>query len=275
MTIANILLHAPAGHARPDRGPASLALGLAAAFEARLTAVVLDADAVTGGPADVRRSPRTEGQAASREALETAERLVQAAAGLGVDARAVTERSFAYGLPEILADHARLHDIVVAGVDPAGLLSERAMAEHLVFRAGRPVVIVPAGHDAPFRCDRIAVGWDNSRVAARALGDAMPLLTRAREVLLITVGEEKEIECSISDRELIDALSRRDVTARTERVPLAGGGIGEALGRVALEQSAGLLVMGAFGHSRLRQLVLGGATRSVLDSPRLPVLLSH
>lgn len=275
MTIATILLHAPAGHADPGHGPAAWAIGLAAVFGARLTAVALDADAVTGGPADTRRSPRSEGQVASREALETAGRLVQAAAGLGVDARAVTERSFAFGLPEILADHARLHDIVVAGVDPAGLLSERAMAEHLVFHAGRPVAIVPGEYQVAFRCERIAVGWDNSRVAARALGDAMPLLKRAREISLVTVGEEKEVESSIGEGELIESLSRRGVTARTQRVALSGVGIGEALGRLALDQRTDLLVMGAFGHSRLRQLVLGGATRSVLDSPRLPVLLSH
>jgi nucleotide-binding universal stress UspA family protein len=210
----------------------------------------LDADAVTGGPAEAKRSPRAEGQAASREALETARQLADAAAALGVDARTVKERSFAFGLPEVVADHARLHDVVVAGVDRAGLLSERAMAEPLVFRAGRPVV-VPAAHETSFRCERIAVGWDNSRAAARALGDAMPLLQRAREVALVTGGEEKKIDASLGNRELVEALSRRGVTARTKCASLSGSSIGEALGRAAQHDAADLLVMGAFGHSRL------------------------
>ena len=275
MTIATILLHAPAGHADPNRGPAAWALGLAAAFGARLTALVLDADAVTGGPAESRRPPRAEGQAASRAALQTAERLVRAAAASGIDARAVTDRSFAFGLPEVAADHARLHDLVVAGVDPAGLLSERAMTEHLVFEAGRPLVVVPAAYEAPFQCERIVVAWDNSRVAARALGDAMPLLRRAREVALVTLGEDQQIDASLDEGELIEALARRGLAVRHERAAPAGAGTGEELDRLALERGADLLVMGAFRHSRLRQLVLGGATRSVLDAPRLPVLLSH
>lgn len=275
MTIETILLQAPAGHGHPGCGPSAWALGAAAALGARLTAAVFDADAYTGGPADSGRAPRREGEACSRAAAATADELRRAAAERGIEARTVTDRSFAYGLPEVVADHARLHDLVVAGVDRAGLLSERAMAEHLVFEAGRPVVIVPADHRAPVRFERITVAWDNSRVAARALGDAMPLLRHASEVHLVSVGGERPFDASLAASEVVDALARRGVVARFEHVDAAGMRIGEALGRQARVRGSDLLVMGAFGHSRLRQFVLGGATRSVLDEPRLPVLLSH
>lgn len=275
MTVETILLHAPASHVHPGRGPAAWALGAAALLGARLTAAVFDADAWTGGPVEARRTPRSEGEACSRAATETAEGLLRAADDQGVEARTITERSFAYGLPEVVADHARLHDLVVAGVDRAGLLSERAMAEHLIFESGRPVVVVPATFQGPVRCERIMVAWDNSRVAARALGDAMPLLQRAQEVSLVTAGGERPIDASLDEGEIVAELTRRGVAARYERVSSAGARVGEALGRHALEQGADLLVMGAFAHSRLRRFVLGGATLSVLDEPRLPVLLSH
>lgn len=275
MAIQTILLHAPAGHGHPGTGPGAWALGAASALGARLTATVFDADAFTGGPADARRAPRAGGEAYSRAAAETSERLVRAAADLGVAARAITNRSFAYGLPEVVADHARLHDLVVAGVDRAGLLSERGMAEHLLFASGRPVVIVPADHRDPARFERVSVAWDNSRAAARALGDAMPLLRLAREVDIVTIGGERVPEGSLDIGEVVDALAHRGVAARFERVDPAGVRTGEALGRHALQRRSNLLVMGAFGHSRLRQFVLGGATRSILDEPRLPVLLSH
>jgi nucleotide-binding universal stress UspA family protein len=188
----------------------------------------------------------------------------------------VTERSFAYGLPEVLADHARLHDLVVSGSEPGGLLSVRALAEHLVFDSGRPAVVVPRAWHGPFRCDRVVVAWDNTRPAARALGDALPLLRSARAVTLVMAGGEKAIDTSLGELDLVAALARRGVSgAAVQRIDQAGGSIGETLAAWARAQDADLLVAGAFGHSRLRQLVLGGVTRSLLDAPRLPVLLSH
>lgn len=275
MTIDTILLHAPAGHGHARGGASAWALGASSILGARLTAVVFDADAVTGGQADYRRSPRSEGDTQSLAATDTANGLVGAAKDAGVDVRPVTSRSFAYGLPEVVAEHARLHDLVVTGVDPAGLLSERAMAEHLIFESGRPVVIVPAGFRGPVKLDRIMIAWDNSRVAARALGDSVPLLTRAGEVSLVSVGGERAIDASLHADEVVEALSRRGVKARFERIETAGVRVGETLGQHASRWKADLLVMGAFGHSRLRQFVLGGVTRSMLDRPPLPVLLSH
>jgi nucleotide-binding universal stress UspA family protein len=253
MTIASILLHDPDGLADPAHGPADWALGLAAATGASLTAIAFDGDGTA--PPDA---------------------LLAAAAEHGVDVHPVTERSFAYGLPEVLGDHARLHDLVVTGSEPGGLLSVRALAEHLVLDSGRPAVVVPRAWCGPFRCDRVVVAWDNTRAAARALGDALPLLRSARAVTLVMAGGEKAIDTSLGELDLVAALARRGVSgAAVQRIDQAGGSIGETLAAWARAQDADLLVAGAFGHSRLRQLVLGGVTRSLLDAPPLPVLLSH
>jgi nucleotide-binding universal stress UspA family protein len=253
MTYASILLHDSAGLADPSRGPAAWALGLAAATGARLTATAFAGDGIA--PPDA---------------------LLAAAAEREVAAFAVTERSFAYGLPDVLVDHARLHDLVVTGSEPGGLLSTRALAEHLVFESGRPVVVVPQSWRDPFRCERVVVAWDNTRPAARALGDALPLVRTARAVTFVTVGGEKTIDSSLGEADVVAALGRRGVSgAAVRRIDHAAASIGETLATCARAQDADLLVAGAFGHSRLRQLVLGGVTRSLLDAPPLPVLLSH
>lgn len=188
----------------PDlrRGPAAWAL-------------VLDADAVTGGPS--RHSAAAENRGPAREPR---------GAGNGGAARAGRRRPRHRRHrcdPPLIRFRAsggrggpRLHDIVVTGVHRGGLLSERAIAEHLVFQAGRPAVIVPVAHGCSVQCERIAVGWDSSRVAASALGDAMPLIRRARDVSLVTACEEQQIAASLSEHDLIEALSRRGVAARHE-----------------------------------------------------------
>lgn len=264
MTIATILLHASAGRGDPGSGPAAWALGCAAALGARLTALAFGNGPGNGGGAE-------DGGPGAR----AAERLTAAAAEAGIDLRLVSERSFAFGLPEVVADHARLHDLMVTGSEAAGPLSDRAMAEHLLFEAGRPVVIVPRTYRGPFRCARIVVAWDNTRTAARALGDSLPLLRRAEEVVLLTIDAEKRIDTSLDEAELLHALARRGIQTRVEHRRDAGRAIAEALARGAAELGADLLVMGAFGHSRMHQLVLGGATRGILAAPRLPVLMSH
>ena len=252
MTYASILLHDLKGLADPTRGPAAWALGLAATQGARLTATAFNS-----------------------EDAEPADGLLAAAAAADVDAVAVIERSFAYGLPEVLADHARLHDLVVAGAETGGLLSARALVEHLVFDSGRPVVVVPMAWRGPFRCERIVGAGDNPRPAARALGDALPLLRTASEVALVTVGGEKAIDTSLGEADLAGALRRRGLSSAVQRIGRDGRTVEEALVHHAHRHDADLLVAGAFGHSRLRQRVLGGVTRGLLDAPRLPVLLSH
>lgn len=278
MTIGNLLLHASAENIDPGRGPAAWALGLAAEAGAQLTALVFELDVVMPRSAYGRQivaDSRAAVEARNRDAAERAARLRAAAEKAGVDARVVTDRSFAYGVPEIVADHSRLHDLVVSGVDQTGLLSERSIAEHLLFEAGRPVVVVPNDHPAAFRCDRITVAWDWGRAAARALGDAMPLLRRAGEVTVVVFQDEKQFDTSLGEEQLLAALERRGVRARFAPAERGGKPIGEALCAFALDRGSDLLVMGGYGHSRLRQFVLGGATRAVLDGPGLPTLLSH
>ena len=278
MSIGNVLLHASAENTDPDRGAAAWALGLAAHFQAQLTALVYQLDVVMPHSAYGRQIVSDSGaelQGRNHDAVECAARLRTAAEQRNVNAEVITERSFAYGVPEIAADRARLHDLVVSGTDHTGLLSERSVAEHLLFESARPIVVVPGEFDAPFKCERVVVAWDWGKTAARALGDAMPLLRQASDVRIVRFRDDKQFDTSLDESELIQALAQRGVTARLESAERRGKPIGEALCTAALERNADLLVMGGYGHSRLRQFVLGGATRATLDEPGLPTLLSH
>ena len=148
------------------------------------------------------------------------------------------------------------------------------LAQALLFGAGRPVLLVPAG-TAAARVDHIAVAWDESRAAARALGDALSLLSRSVRISVLTVGDEKALRelghVGIPRRRprpaRLRGAGRRPRPRRPDDRRGAAGG--------AREQGAQLLVMGGFGHSRLREFFLGGATQGILTDLTLPVLLSH
>jgi nucleotide-binding universal stress UspA family protein len=143
-----------------------------------------------------------------------------------------------------------------------------------VFGAGVPVILVPPS-TAASSIDHIAVAWDGSRVAARALCDALPLLAAGGRVSVVTVQGEKSLSGSSMAQTLTASLERRGYTANTVNITLEGRTIAKALQDAALSEGAQLLAMGGFGHSRLRDFILGGATKGVLSDLRMAVLLSH
>ena len=193
----------------------------------------------------------------------------------GVPVTTLTDWAHAFGLIPFVGDRAKLHDLTVIGVDNSVFLSERAVAEHVLFDSGRPVIIVPNRHGSSFSCKKVIVAWDHSRTAARALHDSLPFLRLAEEVTLVAVGGEKRFQTSPDPATIETAFAQKGLNARFKQIHLGEGSIGQALQGHALQCGADLLVMGAFGHSRLREFILGGATRELLEDPKLPVLMSH
>jgi nucleotide-binding universal stress UspA family protein len=208
---------------------------------------------------------------AMRETFENAAR----ARGLSFEWRAAGENWD--GDPAL---HARYADLTVLGqIDPdnAEMAAFRPRPERVTLASGRPILVVPyAGHFATLG-RRVVIGWDASREATRAVADALPLLTAAEQVSVLAVdpregpaghGETPGADISLH-------LARHGVKAAIERTVSAGVPIGDVLLSRAADLGADLLVMGAYGHSRARELLLGGATRTVLDSMTVPVLMSH
>lgn len=148
------------------------------------------------------------------------------------------------------------------------------MAQALVFDSGRPVVLVPGGAKAA-PLSHIAIAWDESRVAARALGDALRLVAPGGRVTVLTVHGEKSLKDKDLAQGLAASLTERGYKSEAVELPLSGKSIAAALQDGAIAAGAQLLAMGGFGHARLRDFVLGGATKGVLADLRLPVLLSH
>lgn len=186
----------------------------------------------------------------------------------------------AAGYPgDVAVSHARYADLVVLGQldpeDPRGPLL-RPRPEEVAMLAGRPILVIPYAGRFEEIGRRALVGWDASREAARAIGDALPLLTQAKSVTIMSVDAEKtrdQGETTAADLAL--HLARHGVAAQVERTVSDGIGVGNTLLSRASDLEADLLVMGAYGHSRIRELLLGGATRTVLASMTLPVLMAH
>jgi nucleotide-binding universal stress UspA family protein len=175
-----------------------------------------------------------------------------------------------------LAGAARFCDMAVVplkGGDGAG----QEIAERLIFESGRPVLVLPETPERALRpaLETVAVAWDFSKPSARAVADAMPLLRRARQVRFFTVVDDKPIKDAGLGETLARHLARHGVEATMEDVKSGGRPIGWVFEAYVAEHKADLLVMGAYGHSRMREFILGGATDNMLTRPPTWVLMSH
>ena len=209
----------------------------------------------------------------SKAECQRVQELLQKVATSQNESRCTTHRVPLGAVFGAAASKARYYDLTLLPWSAhAGAASD--MAEAIVFGSGRPAVLVPpAGQFSSL--DRIAVAWDGSRVAARALADAIPLLAEGGEIFVLTIEDEKPLEGTNLADVLASSLERQGHSATPVRISLGKSGISDALQETALSKGCQLLVMGGFGHSRIRDFVLGGATKGVLAALRLPVLLSH
>lgn len=177
------------------------------------------------------------------------------------------------GMPSELARRARLHDLTIIPIEPD--LEYEVVAEGLIFDSGRPVLLLPELRNPASGIEKLVVGWDGGRSATRALAESMPIQHVARSVEVALVTGEKKTDAGRYSDDLLRHLERHGIDADVVEVPAEGRDAGTALMDHSVGAGADLLVMGAYGHSRTREFVLGGATRSVLGNPRLPVLLAH
>jgi nucleotide-binding universal stress UspA family protein len=213
-------------------------------------------------------------EARSRAEGERLKTLVQQAAGGRIRSVSTRHEVVLGGALDAAAREARYFDLVLLPWS-GETLSAQDMAQAMIFGSGRPTILVPAAAPVAAPIDHVAVAWDESRAAARAIGDVLPLLAEGGRVTVLTVHDEKTLGEADLARTLASTLEARGVTARAVEVALGDRTIAAALQEAALAEGAKLLAMGGFGHSRLRDFILGGATKGVLADLRLAVLLSH
>ena len=170
---------------------------------------------------------------------------------------------------------ARRFDLVVTGqTDPDRLNAEDLVIESALFESGRPLVVVPYIQKGPLKLDRIMVCWDGGRNAARAIGDALPFLKRGKAIEVVMVGDNRRAD-ELPGADLGEHLARHGLKVEVKQLVADGIDIGNALLSYAADCGADFLVMGGYGHSRLREFVLGGTTRRILESMTVPILMAH
>jgi nucleotide-binding universal stress UspA family protein len=258
--------HVEGFHAKPDplellRYDAALGNGITDTFIEKFTA---DADAAA---AKIRADFVT---ALGRHGMSLAPRAAAALPG-AVGASADWRQETGYG-PALVARRARFFDLVVLGRSERVVedIHSDAVEETLV-GSGRPVLLAPA--KAPESVgERVALGWNGSVEAVRAITGALSFLATARDTFIVSIGDQHHD----SARSVIDYLAWHDIKARHIQTPSSAGlSIGQRLLKVAGEQRADLLVMGGYGHMPWREFIFGGATRDVIGTGLLPVLLTH
>lgn len=283
MVYRDLLLQLPS---YPDPAPTEVieqAVSLAKLLEARLSALTFEVDLrVPASPLanaimDVPGLVANERVKSVKNVRELMTVLDAAAATHGVAGSHVVEQCSPSHIPEAVAGHARTRDLTIIPLrDPPDFQQE--IAEAVIFGSGRPVLILPATPrgDTEIALDAIGVAWDASRPAARAVADALPLLQRARNVRVVTIIAEDQASREHSSAELARHLACHGVSVVLEKEEVGKRSTSQAIEDYARSRELDLIVMGAYGHSRLRDFLLGGVTRSILcKPPPLPVLLAH
>ena len=258
---------------------ANYAVSLANIFEAHLVGVAfvydpqVSANLIVGIPAELIDAQRAAIKHQANEAVARFEALAKQA-GVMNESQMIDVASDHVG--NTFGRLARSFDLsVIRQAEPNKAEQEVPIIEGALFESGRPVIVVPyiQTQGAKFNC--VMVGWDGSRTAARAIGDAMPVLERAKmiEVFTVVAGPTKNTELPGID--IGRHLSRHGLNVEVKRVRADDIKVSDAILSHAADIDADFMVMGGYGHSRLREYVLGGATRGILASMTLPTLMSN
>lgn len=258
---------------------ANYAVSVAEAFKAHLAGVAFVFDPIvpvsgTGYvPPEVIDTQVADNQAASKEAID---RFSSAASRACISTESISLNTSAGASGDRFGHIARRFDLAIVGQgEPEANSIEEIIAENTLFESGRPMIVVPYIQKAPIKLDFVMACWDGSRPAARAIADAMPFLEKAKRVELVIVTNDSGKKDEIEGADMGQHLARHGVNVEVKRIDNADIDVADALLSHAADTGADFIVMGGYGHSRLREFILGGVTRSMLRSLTVPALLSH
>ncbi|MDA9499857.1 universal stress protein [Bradyrhizobium sp. CCBAU 11357] len=263
------------------RGPALVAIekcvAVAADLGARITALALEEDVFERPKVmlpDDRASVQAGRQASDMHQLLNA--FSNAASRANIRAQSRSGKVPADQIGAILAEHARFSDLTLVPVKPHDSRTE-AIIEALLFESGRPLLLCPEHRADELRpeVENVVIAWDHSARAARAAGDALPILQAATSVRVLTVAEDKTDAVLQSGAALVDHLREHGVFASFETTKGGGSSTGKVLGSWANSHGIDAIVMGAYHHSRLNEIVWGGVTKTVIGQPPCWVMISH
>ena len=275
--IKDIVVNLSVGEGARPAG--DFAVSVAAAFDAHLAGIAFLYDPivpVSGAgyiPAEVVETQERDNAATAKAAID---RFVAASTRAGVAAEPLTRSASFAGVGDQFGRIARRFDLAIVGqAEPETSAVEEVIIEGALFGSGRPVIVVPYIQKAPLKLERVMVTWDGGRTAARAIADAMPLLERAGRVEVVIIANERGKQDEIEGADMAQHLARHGLNVDVKRTVAGDVDVADVLLSHAADAGTDFIVMGGYGHSRLREFVLGGVTRSILRSMTAPVLMSH
>ena len=258
----NILVHIPSE--RPVRPVIDVAIALTIARRSHLDAISIGYESMTAAGMIVDGGGAAVAAVMGAEQERAQERADAAIAVFEIEAKLA---KIAYGtrtlaaIPaeagQTISALARLYDMTIVLQPEASRASyDNEIPQQILFNSGGPMLMVPYIHKGPLDAHHVGIAWDGSRLAARAVRDAMQ------------AGEA-------SSDQLVAHLGRRGIPARAQQLITDHSDVQGAILSIAAESNMGLLAMGGYGHSRLHERILGGVTRSMFDCMTVPVLMSH
>ena len=257
----------------------TFAVSLAEQFEAHVLGVafayepVIPGSVMGGIPPDFIEAQRAESEKKARAAIARFEAAAKRS-NLSAESRILTASISAAA--DQLGRIGRRFDMIVGGQpDRDAGVPDEIIDEGVLFESGRPVIFVPYIFKGAAKLDRVMVCWDGSRAAARAVADSLPLLGKAKQVEIVIVATGRPKSDEIPGADLGQHLARHGLKVDVKRITSPDIDVPSTILSYAADSSADLIVMGGYGHSRLREFVLGGATRGLLESMTVPPLMSH
>ena len=255
------------------------AISVARVFDSHLSGVAFIYDPLTPGTvfdsvsASIIATQRKTYEDAAKNAAADFDKAARQAA-ISAESRVVSATIASSA--EMFGRIARLYDLSIVGqATPDGSFDDAMVIEAALFASGRPVLVVPYIQSEPLKLDRTLVCWDGSRSATRAISDALPFLRRSKSVEIITVAKKDDNRSEISGADIAHHLARHGMKVNLKRIVAPDTDVPNAVLSYAADASTDLIVMGGYGHSRLREFVLGGTTRGMLSSMTVPTFMSH
>jgi len=274
--IKDILVNLSVG--KPHDVTGDFAISVAALFDAHLSAVAVAYKTPIGGSIldgvganfiDNWNAQCKTAAVHAQQAFDNQARLANIRANSSLISDYVAEAA------QIFGETARHYDLsVVAQQDQENDFPESLTIEAVLFESGRPELVLPYIQKIGIKFDRIMLCWDGSRNAARAVGDAIPLLKRAAQIDVVTV-DLKERRNNLRGAQIAEHLARHKFKVDLKSIVAPDSDVTNVILSQAADSETDLIVMSGYGHTRLREFILGGATRGMLGSMTVPVLMSH
>ncbi|MDX2155640.1 MAG: universal stress protein [Hyphomicrobiaceae bacterium] len=278
MTYKTILVHI--NDERRVAGLVDAACQLGERFGAHVIALYVMPPVPTYGPTGFGAGMIQSGLKAFREEAERVHKAFEGACqGRTIVPEWVLVDPGEASVADCVIAHARCSDLVIAGQRDRSFDFSQVLdvPERIIMESGRPVLMIPNAGRFPVIGKRVSIAWNTRREATRAVFDAMPLLTAADNVRIIWINPQKEraLAGDLPGVEIAATLARHGVRCETATSVATDIQVGDVMLSGLSDDGADLLVMGAWGHSRFREVVFGGVTRHILEHMTVPVLMSH